>query len=53
MLTLCEALLACIRQRFQPLPDEVLQRIAAADVEKLKTAVASAFTIKSLDELEL
>jgi len=29
--------------RFQPLPDEILQRIATADLDCLKTAYASAF----------
>jgi hypothetical protein len=44
---------AQLLQRFQSLPDEVLQRIAVAGAEQLNAALASVLTLKSLDDLKL
>ncbi len=41
------------QQRFGTLPDEVMQRIEAADIEHLTSALAAVLTLRSLDELNL
>jgi hypothetical protein len=42
-----------LQQRFGILPQEVVQRIAAADVERLNAALAVVLTVPSLDALPL
>jgi hypothetical protein len=42
-----------LQQRFGALPDEVLQRIEAADIDRLNGAIAAVLTLHTLDELKL
>ncbi len=42
-----------LQQRFGALPEEWLQRIAAADIERLNSALIVVLTVRSLEELAL
>jgi len=42
-----------LQKKFRQLPDDVLQRIAAADLDRLQAAVLQVLDIQSLDELQL
>jgi hypothetical protein len=42
-----------LQKKFKQLPEAVVQRIAGADLEKLKAACLQVLDLKSLDELQL
>jgi hypothetical protein len=42
-----------LQERFGPLPQEVLQRIVAAESDALEAALANVLRLQSLDELQL
>ncbi len=42
-----------LRKKFQQLPEAVVLRIAAADLDHLKAACLQVLDLKSLDELQL